>query len=155
MKTDQDWTTISIDQLRRELGESTTPTPQPRSEIVLTSVLDELFPDQQFRFDEKTVKDSLDELLLALVALRETDTHGKGLMEDLSRLFDTRLSPGTVYPKLHEMAEADHLEVHELVRTKEYRLDNTETARQEVENAMRQHLALGLFLHATLEDFPN
>lgn len=151
---DADSTTVSVDRLRQELGESTEPGPQNRSERVLNSVIDELFPDQRFTFEEEMVKGSLDELLLVLVALREEGTHGKGLMEDLSTLFDARLSPGTVYPRLHEMSEEGDLEMHELVRTKEYQIDDHEQAREQAVAAMHQHLALGLFLRAALEEFP-
>jgi DNA-binding PadR family transcriptional regulator len=115
-------------------------------------VLEELFAGEEFDFDEEMIKGSLDELLLVLVALRDQGTHGKGLMEDLTELFDAPLSPGTVYPRLHGMAEADLLEVHELVRTKEYHLDGAADARERVTSAMRQHLTLGLFLGAALDE---
>lgn len=146
----------SVEQLYQELTdvESTAEegVREHRSEEIVDSVTDQLFPGRSFRFEEELVKDSLDELLLVLVALRDGETHGKGLMEDLSQLFDARLSPGTVYPRLHELEEEDILEMHELVRTKEYRIDDFEQAHTRIESAMAQHLALGFVFYSALEE---
>lgn len=123
-----------------------------RSERLVDSVTEQLFSERPFRFDESLVKHSLDELLLVLVALREDGTHGKGLMEDLAELFDARLSPGTVYPRLHGLEDDDVLEMHELVRTKEYRIADSDETRARIETAMSQHLALGFVFYAALEE---
>lgn len=143
---------VSVDRLQRELDGSSDDESGAHSAQVLSSVLDELFEDGSFTFEEEMVKGSLDELLVLLVALRDGGSHGKGLMEDLSQLFDADLSPGTVYPRLHELDEEGLLEVHELVRTKEYRLDDRDAARDQVAEAMQQHLAIGLFLRTALEE---
>jgi hypothetical protein len=144
----------SVEQLYRELrdadpvaGDSAT-----RSRDVVDAVTEQLFPGRSFRFDEALVKNSLDELLLVLVALRDGDTHGKGLMKDLSQVFDARLSPGTVYPRLHDLEDDDLLEMHELVRTKEYRLADDGDEHQRIETAMQQHLALGFIFYSALQD---
>lgn len=150
---DEGGTTVSISRLRRELAAAEVENgDDQRSAELLASVLDAAFPDEEFAFDDEVVKQSLDELLLLLVALRDGGTHGKGLMEDLATVFDSRLSPGTVYPRLHELEEADLLEMHELVRTKEYRIDDREEARARIGAAMRQHLTLGLFLQTALDE---
>lgn len=151
---EEEGTAVSITRLRRELAAVDIPDEddENRSAELLAAVLDAAFPDEEFAFDDEVVKQSLDELLLLLVALRDGGTHGKGLMEDLAAVFDSRLSPGTVYPRLHELEEADLLEMHELVRTKEYRIDDRAAARERIRGAMRQHLTLGLFLQAALED---
>lgn len=94
---------------------------------------------------------SLDELLLALVALRENGTHGTGLMDDVRSLFDVDPSPGTVYPRLHDLESEGLLARHDLVKTKQYAVDD-EAAADRIEEAMYQHLAVGLFLRAALED---
>lgn len=138
---------VSIEQLRRELDGA--PTDGRQSFEVLSAIVD-VTGSGPFEFDEAMVKQSLDELLLLLVALGDSDTHGKGLMEDLSTLFDADLSPGTVYPRLHELEEQELLQMHELVRTKEYRLEDEEQVRERIERAMRQHLALGTFFKAAL-----
>jgi DNA-binding PadR family transcriptional regulator len=91
-------------------------------------------------------------LLISLIALRDADTHGKQLLDDLGEQFDTMLSPGTVYPRLHELCEAGVLDQRELVKTKEYVLDDAEAARSEIAAAARQHLALGMVFRAALED---
>lgn len=151
--TDVQEGSVSVGQLYREMVDA-----QPdeaadqQSEAILAAVTDALFGDSPFAFDEETVKANLDEILLMLVALRDSRTHGKGLMEDLEDVFGADLSPGTVYPRLHELEEDDVLEVHELVRTKEYRIDDAERCRETVETAMREHLAIGFFFRAALDE---
>ncbi|RKD95835.1 helix-turn-helix transcriptional regulator [Halopiger aswanensis] len=101
------------------------------------------------QFDEALIKENLDEVLLMLIALRE-ETHGKELLSDLTHLFDATLSPGTVYPALHDLKEADVLAMHTKVRTKEYSIDDEAYVREAVEQTMRQHMAFGLLLYAFL-----
>lgn len=147
---------VSVERLYNEIaGEPSgdgTPDPGEHSEELLEAVLGSLFPDEEFAFDEETVKSDLDELLITLVAMRDSETHGKGLIEDISTLFDATLSPGTVYPRLHDLEESDVLEMQELVRTKEYRIGDQEASRNQVADAMRQHLALGFFLYSALDE---
>lgn len=158
-----DETAVSVERLYRELvgaeaGEREAATavrllPDQRSEVVLEEVVTALFEDDSsFAFEESTVKGNLDEILLLLVAHRSADTHGKGLMGDLATLFDTHLSPGTVYPRLHELEADGPLEVQELVRTKEYVVDDVAALADRVEAAMEQHLVLGLFFQYALAD---
>lgn len=118
---------------------------------VMATTLQQLFPDTDVRFSEGLIKENLSTVLAALVQAREEDTHGKALMGELDALFKTRLSPGTVYPELHELADGDALSVHERVRTKEYRIADDEAVRRQLEDTMREHLALGLFLRNLLE----
>jgi len=126
--------------------------PEQRSEVILDDVVETLFDGRGFRFDDYVVKENLDVVLLLLIAHRSSDTHGKGLMGDLANVFDARLSPGTVYPQLHELEEEGLLEVQELVRTKEYLVDDEEALAERVTAAMEQHLTLGLFLRAALSE---
>ena len=148
---------VSVEQLYQELTAiESSPTdegePGYRSKEIVETVTEQLFPDRTFQFEEDLVKNSLDELLLVLVSLRDGETHGKGLMEDLSSLFNARLSPGTVYPRLHDLEEDGVLRMHELVRTKEYRIDNHEETRARIEAAMTQHLALGFVFYSALDE---
>ncbi|MFC7177025.1 helix-turn-helix transcriptional regulator [Halosegnis marinus] len=146
---------VTVEQLRNELGSGADGgvrlAPDQEAEAILDDVLSAV-GSAGFRFDESTVKGNLEEILLTLVAHREHDSHGKGLMGDLATVFDTRLSPGTVYPRLHDLEEADLLGVQELVRTKEYRVADTEGLRDRVADAMEQHLVLGLFFQAALAE---
>jgi hypothetical protein len=119
---------------------------------VLTVVMNTLFPDTDFRFDEDLVKQNLDETLLMLITLRRSGTHGKGLMDDLACLFDAHLSPGTVYPQLHQLEDEGLLQMHEKVRTKEYHVGDDEGVRARLERSMHQHLALGYAIYLALED---
>lgn len=100
---------------------------------------------------EELVTQSLEELLLALIRLRDDETHGTGLMDDVATLFDVRPSPGTVYPRLHDLDASGLLARHDLVQTKQYVIDDEATATERIEAAMYQHLALGLFFRAALD----
>ena len=122
------------------------------AERLVGDVLDGLFSSQRFRFSEPRVKESLAELLLVLVGLTHGGASGKALMDDLSRVFDARLSPGTVYPRLHDLEAEGYLRAHEMVRTKDYHLDDAAAVRERVSGAMYQHLALGVVLYAALEE---
>ena len=126
--------------------------PEQHSEAVLEDVTSTLFGQSGFQFRESVVKENLDEILLLLVAHRSSETNGKSLMSDLAAVFDTRLSPGTLYPQLHELEDEGLLKAQELVRTKEYRIDDEEALAERVTAAAEQHLTLGLFFHAALEE---
>ena len=145
---------VSVENLLRELDGDRAESAQSdaRPQNLLADALASLELDEDFAFEESIVKHSLDELLLVLVGLHSDGTHGKQLMDDLSRLFDARLSPGTVYPRLHDLEEDDTVTVHEMVRTKEYTVADAEGAAERVRDAMNQHLAVGLFLQRALED---
>ena len=106
-------------------------------------------PTDEVQFDDAIIKENLDEILLLLIALHE-ETHGKELLSDLTHLFGTQLSPGTVYPSLHRLEEEDVLSMHAKVRTKEYSIDDEAFVRATVERTMLQHLAFGLLLYAFL-----
>ncbi len=119
-------------------------------ESLLASVIDDI-ADGDIAVDDGLVTQNLDEILLAMIALSDEETHGTGLMEALSRLFDAQLSPGTVYPRLHDLEAEDTLTVHELVQTKQYSIDDTETAASRIEEAAYRHFVIGMFLHASLD----
>lgn len=146
---------IDVDKLYREIesGDGARKIDsEQRSEELLESVINHLLDGDTFEFDESIVKASLDDILLVLVALRDADTHGKETMEDLEMVFDADLSPGTVYPRLHELEDENLLRVHELVRTKEYSVDDERAVRDHIEKTMQQHLVLGTLLHAALDE---
>ncbi|WP_324756218.1 PadR family transcriptional regulator [Haloarcula montana] len=130
---------------RPEVESGTIPEP------LLSSVIEDV-ADGDLTVDDGLVTQSLDEILLAMIALADDETHGTGLMEELSRLFDADLSPGTVYPRLHDLEAESQLRMHELVQTKQYSIDDAAAAESKIEDAMYQHLAIGLFLHASLDN---
>ena len=137
-------------------GHNTDPSPDrpsrdPVPEALLSSVGEEL-ADGSVAIDEGLVTQSLDEILLALIASTSDETHGTGLMDELERCFDAQLSPGTVYPRLHELDSEGLLEMHELVQTKQYSISDDPAARDRIERAVYRHLAIGMFLHASLDD---
>jgi DNA-binding transcriptional ArsR family regulator len=148
-------TGASVERLYRELDAAETraddETDLPAG--LVGDVADELSEGRRLDFEEALVKESLDEVLLVLVALGEEGTHGKGLMSDLETFFGANLSPGTVYPRLHELEEEGLLEVHELVRTKEYRIADEERVQERIAGAMQQHLALAAVFRNGLRRF--
>jgi len=133
-------------------GEGVRLVPEQDAEAILHDVTTALFGDSGFEFRESVVKENLDEVLLLLVAHRSAEINGKSLMNDLAAVFDTRLSPGTLYPQLHELDDEGLLQAQELVRTKEYQVDDKEALVERVAAATEQHLALGLFLQTALEE---
>lgn len=144
---------VSVDRLYREVAEdAASERSDGRAEATLNAVSEYLFGGDRPTFDDDAVKGDLREILVALVALGETDTHGSGLMNDLSTLFDADLSPGTVYPRLHGLEDDGVLEMQELVRTKEYRVADGDAAREALRDRMEQHLTLAAFMHAALEE---
>lgn len=123
-----------------------------RMEKIVNETVGGLF-GEHFRFDEDIVKHSLEELLIALVAVNDSNTHGKSLMEDISLVFDSRLSPGTVYPALHALEEDGTLEQHKLVRTKVYDIGDSEMSMKRLEETMKQHLSVAMTLYSVLQEY--
>jgi hypothetical protein len=123
-------------------------------EAVMSAVAGDLFDGDvdDVSVPRELVTHTLDELLLALVALCEDGTHGTGLMENVGHLFDVDPSPGTVYPRLHNLESGGTLARHDMVKTKQYDVADRGAAADRVERAMYQHLAVGLFLREALEE---
>ncbi|ADD04899.1 PadR family transcription regulator [Natrialba magadii ATCC 43099] len=111
---------------------------------LLAQALAEL-PVTEVEFTDELVKHNLDEILLLLIALHD-GSHGNELLSDLSQHFETTLSPGTVYPALHDLQEAGYLSMHAKVRTKEYSTADEVAVRTTLEQTMLEHLAFGLLL---------
>ena len=116
----------------------------------LMEQINDVLPTSDVQFDDSLVKENLDEILLLLISIHG-ETHGKELLSDLSHLFGTELSPGTVYPSLHAFEEAGVLSMHAKVRTKEYSISDDDFVRSAVEGTMVQHLAFGLLLYEFLQ----
>ena len=126
--------------------------PAAQTETVVAETARAVFDESTFAVDDGFIKESLPELVTTLVELREGETHGMGVMEDLERFFGADLSPGTVYPVLHDLKDDDVLSVHELVQTKEYSVEDADAACERIEEAMAQHLAFGLLFRRALEE---
>jgi len=122
-------------------------------EQIVSAIADDLFDGDldDVVVSEAVATQSLDEILIALITLRDDETHGTGLMEDITALFDVEPSPGTVYPRLHGLEADGTLARHDLVQTKQYSIDDDDAAADQLERAMYQHLSVGLFLHAALD----
>lgn len=145
----------SLETLVSDLNKSRAPTdgdPAARTESLVEETTDTMFGGSGPDIDDGLIKQSLPELLVVLVGLRENETHGKGIMEDLSRFFGAKLSPGTVYPTLHDLEDEGVLEMRELIQTKEYAIDDPEAAREALSGAMGQHLALGVLFHRAMQE---
>jgi hypothetical protein len=137
---------VTVGMLYRELiNEHGSEGPESAGAL-LADTASTLFPGEPVDLDESVVKGNLDAVLLALVATQSRDTHGKGLMETLASEFGAEFSPGTVYPCLHSLEDDGCLETRELVRTKEYAVDDADSSKARIQQAARQHLVLGAFL---------
>ena len=126
----------------------------PPSRDAITESLDPVIDDVvdgDTAVDDGLVTQSLEEILLAMIAVADGGTHGTGLMEELEAQFGAELSPGTVYPRLHELEADGTLQMHELVQTKQYGIADDAAAKEQIATSAYQHLALGLFLHASLD----
>jgi len=152
-------TETAIENLYREIADTrgiesdgTEIRAENRMEKIVNETVGGLFGDH-FRFDEEIVKHSLEEILIALVAVNDSNTHGKSLMEDISMVFDSRLSPGTVYPALHALEDEETLEQHKLVRTKVYEIGNSERSVERLEETMKQHLSVAMTLYSVLQEY--
>jgi len=120
------------------------------TESLLDPVIDDVV-DGETAVDDGLVTQSLEEILLATIAVADGGTHGTGLMEELETQFGAELSPGTVYPRLHELEADGTLQMHELVQTKQYGIADDAAARERIAASAYQHLAVGLFLRASLD----
>jgi hypothetical protein len=145
-RNDKEETSVTVEMLYRELSSGSVSGEIESPSNLLDDVSNALFPGEDVALDESVVKGDLDAVLLALVATQDHNTHGKGLMETLATAFGAEFSPGTVYPSLHDLEEEGCLETRELVRTKEYAVDDEDLSRERVVAAARQHLLLGAFL---------
>jgi hypothetical protein len=90
------------------------------------------------------LKASLDDLLLGLIAARG-GACGKTLRSDLFTIgYD--ISPGTLYPHLHDLESDGVLTKHEGVKTKEFRLANPDPVRDHFRDRIRDLFALAIAL---------
>lgn len=126
------------------------PSAEPLTDVLASVFDDEMFDDEP-SVAASLITESLDEILLAMIASTTEETHGTGLMDELERQFNTELSPGTVYPRLHDLESEGILQVHELVHTKQYSISDAPEARSLVQRAVAQHLAVASFLQASLD----
>jgi len=126
--------------------------PAAPTATLLSETAEAVHGGDELHVEDGLIKESLPELLLLLVGFRTNDAHGKGVMNDLNRFFGTQISPGTVYPTLHELEEEGLLEVRELVQTKEYFIDDEEAVREHLRDAMTQHLAMGFIFRRAIEE---
>lgn len=109
-------------------------------------------PIDELYLDEALVKNNLDDLLLVLIGLHG-ETHGKELMSNVARLADVQLSPGTLYPVLHELEEEGYLTMRKKVRTKAYSIADEEAVQAKLERSMVEHLGFGIIEYSFLADF--
>jgi DNA-binding PadR family transcriptional regulator len=111
-------------------------------------------PSSNIDFDRSLVREVLDETLLGLLALREDGSNGKELMNCLSLAFGVDLSPGTVYPCLHDFHEDGVLAQQELIQSKQYQIEDSERAHQQIEETLHQLVGLAYFLRMAKVNYP-
>lgn len=91
----------------------------------------------------------LDEVLLLLIAVRG-EAIGKELSDDLNRMFGTAFSPGTIYPRLSELADEGILEVLNLPKRKVYSISDEEAIRDELRSEIDRLLVFSATLRSLL-----
>lgn len=102
-------------------------------------------------YDDKIVKTVLDEVILMLILSRNM-ANGQEIISDIHKTFNTQLSPGTVYPVLHNLADDDILEKKDFVRTKEYEVKDRSDVAGELNRKATQMLMVGLVMKNTALD---
>lgn len=110
---------------------------------------------KQIDINDEQVKDSLKELLIAFVAVSETDTNGKKLMNDLSSALGTSVSPGTMYPELHRLNDDGIFEQYELVRRKIYEIGDKQEAEECLLESIQAHFLIAQVLYVAAQDLEN
>ncbi len=101
--------------------------------------------------DRSFVSEYLDELIIAIL-FRCDEANGMDIIREFTHRFDVQFSPGTVYPHLHSLEEEGVLACRESIRTKEYRIDDPETAAAYLDSVLSQLSCLGQFINSTVQD---
>lgn len=94
--------------------------------------------------NDRLVKAYLDEVLVILIVARE-GACGQDLIQDLYRL-GCGLSPGTIYPHLHDLADDGVLEMYEQRRTKQFEVADHDEVTALVRDAFEDLEALSSVL---------
>jgi DNA-binding PadR family transcriptional regulator len=135
----------SIDTLLRELTDHTEQPPSYRHSQSETG------PTPTGRhLDRSFASEYLDELIIAIL-FRCGEANGMDIIREFTHLFGVQFSPGTVYPHLHSLEEDGVLTCRECVQTKEYRIDDTDSAREYIESTRAQISCLSKFLDAAAD----
>lgn len=112
----------------------------------ILSHVSEAVPAGELPIDEEIVKANLETIVMLLIDLRG-GSHGKQVIADITDLFGVQLSPGTLYPVLHELEDDGLLTMHEKAKTKEYHLADDEAATQETTERILSHTSFGYLLY--------
>lgn len=96
---------------------------------------------------QRFVKDELETIILALV-LREPMC-GTDIIKTIHSKFNVLLSPGTIYPLLHELEEKGLLKCEYGVKTKTYR--PMEGAEEKIHQMLEEHVKASRFLSRFLQ----
>jgi DNA-binding PadR family transcriptional regulator len=115
----------------------------------LVETVEAMLPVEDLYVEESIIKEELPEMLLVLISIHG-EAHGKELISDLARLSGEQLSPGTVYPVLHDLEEEGLLSLHKKVRTKEYSIADEQAAQAAIERSMLRHMGFGVFINSYL-----
>lgn len=118
----------------------------------LTRSVESALPVDGFHMPEELVKNNLEDVLLVLIGLHG-ETHGKELMSDIANLSGVQLSPGTLYPVLHDLESEGYLTMHKKVRTKAYSIKDPGDVVETLERSMIEHMSFGLLQYAFLAKY--
>lgn len=140
---------MSISALLKELEDGSESSENAISNAV-SAAETEISGEATIAYSDTRIKATCDEILLAFISLRDSDTHGQQLIRDFEEQFGTVLNHGSVYPPLYGLCEDGRLEQRELVHSKEYVFADSDAARSDIVAAVRQHFAFGRLLETAL-----
>lgn len=104
-----------------------------------------------WRLERSFASEYLDELIITIL-LRRGEANGMDIIRELTHLFGVQFSPGTVYPHLHSLEDEGVLECRECVQTKEYSIDDRQTAREYIDSTVGQLSRLSEYLDVTVRE---
>lgn len=100
------------------------------------------------RLERSFASEYLDELIIAIL-FRCEEANGMDIIREFTHQFGVQFSPGTVYPHLHSLEEEGILARRECVQTKEYRVDDSDAAREYLTSVLSQLTCVEAFLAGT------
>jgi hypothetical protein len=107
---------------------------------------------RRVHFDAGIVKQNLDDIALMAAVLGPEGVYGKELLEAMTRAFGHPLSPGTVYPVLHELNDDELFQQDQSGKSKSYTVLDEAAVAPRLQDAASQHLVLGTMLERAARD---
>jgi DNA-binding transcriptional ArsR family regulator len=148
---DSDGTSSAHEDQPHEEGAAQRYTDTPLTDDAVGTIDGWLDNNQLHTISDEIVTEHIDAILLLLIAVRD-GTCGKELLQDIRRLFETDLSPGTVCRNLSGLADDGILDMQKLSKRKVYCLSDPGAALTRVDHAADQLLLFSFVFRRVLTD---